>query len=271
MRRRSTSLRMRLVLAAMLASFECAHAQGQQPPETIEADVSARNVSIEADFVGAEIVVFGTVENSRQPSPEAGTYDVVVIVEGVPAPVEVRRRSRVGGLWINTEAVRFASLPSYYAISSTRPIYDIAEADVLTENEIGFEQIRMIPAALGRAERSDSQGLSDFRNAVIRLKQRDGLYIRSDYGVAFVGRSLFRATMPVPPNVPVGGLSTRVFLFREGALLGQFKSGVTLQRAGVERFLHDSALNRPIIYGLATVLIAVSAGLAAALAFRREA
>lgn len=239
--------------------------------ETIEADVSTRSVSIEADFVGAEIVVFGTVENSRQPSAEAGTYDVVIIVEGASEPVVVRKKSSVGGLWINSQSLRFASLPNFYAISSTRPIYDIAEADILTKHEIGFEHIRMTPSFQTRTAPSDAEAISDFRNAVVRLRQTAGLYSRSDYGVAFVGRSLFRATMPVPPNVPVGKLQTRVYLFREGALLGEFKSQVTLQRAGLERFLYDNARKRPISYGIATVIFALAAGLISALAFRREA
>ena len=63
--------------------------------ETVEADVSTRSVSITSGFTGTEIIIFGTVENSRQPSAEAGTYDVVVVVEGTPAPVVVRKKDRV--------------------------------------------------------------------------------------------------------------------------------------------------------------------------------
>lgn len=259
-----------MALVLLSTAWRSASSADERPAETIEADVSTRNVSIEADFVGAEIVVFGTVENSRQPSAEAGTYDVVIIVEGAPEPVVVRKKSSVGGLWVNAQSHRFASLPNYYAISSTRPIYDIAEPDILTKHEIGFEHIRMTPSVQSRTTPSDPDEIAEFRSAVIRLRQRDGLYTRSDYGVAFVGRSLFRASMPVPPNVPVGNLNTRVYLFREGALLGEFKSQVTLERAGIERFLYDNARRRPLTYGIATVVFAVAAGLISALAFRRE-
>ena len=266
-------MRAAFVMACLMACLAIATAASADalPPESVEADVSTRNVSIQADFTGAEIVVFGAVENSRQPSPEAGVYDIVVIVEGAPQPVVVRRKARVGGIYVNAKAIRFASLPNYYAISSTRPIYDIAEAPVLKKYEIGFEHIRMVPTSASRISVLNATELSDFRNAVIRLKERDKLYSRADYGVAFVGRSLFRATMPVPPNVPVGELKARVFLFREGALLGQFTSRVTLRREGVERFLYDSAFKRPLLYGIATVLMAVAAGLASAFALRREA
>ena len=52
-------------------------------------------------------------------------------------------------------------------------------------------------------------------------------------------------------------------------MLSQYKSRVGLERAGVERFLHDTAFNYPLIYGLATVLLAAAAGMTAALVFRK--
>lgn len=245
-------------------------ARGQGVRESVEADVSTRSVSITSSFTGTEILIFGTVENSRQPSAEAGTYDVVVVVEGTPAPVMVRKKANVAGLWVNTRALRFASFPSYYAIASTRPVEEIAEHAVLDKNEIGFGHVRMVPAGGSRTTPRDPDDVKEFRDSVIRLKQRDRLYVTADYGVTFIGRSLFRSTIALPPNVPVGPLVTRVYLLKDGQLLSQYKSQVMLERAGLERFLHDRAYGSPLLYGLATVLLAGAAGLAAAFAFRRS-
>ena len=112
--------------------------------------MSTRSVAITSGFTGTEIIIFGTVENSRQSSPESGTYDVVVVVEGTPAPVVVRRKSRIGGLWVNVRTIRFSSFPSYYAIASTRPVDEIAEHAVLDKNQIGFGHVRMAPSGSGR-------------------------------------------------------------------------------------------------------------------------
>ncbi len=240
--------------------------------ETVEADVSTRSVAITSDFTGTEILIFGTVENSRQSSAEAGTYDVVVVVEGTPVPQVVRRKSNFAGLglWINTREIRFASFPSYYAIASTRPVEEIADRATLDKLEIGFEHVRMVPSGSGtRFAPAGPKEANEFRSAAIRLKLRDRLYVTKDQGVAFIGRSLFRSTISLPPNVPVGPLTTRVYLFREGQVLSQYKSQVILERAGLERFLYDSAQKGPLFYGLSTVLFAAGAGLAAAFAFRR--
>ena len=231
-------------------------AQGER--ESVEADVSARSVSITSGFSGTEILIFGTVENSRQPSAEAGVYDVVVVVEGTPSPVVVRRKGNVAGLWINTTSIRFASFPSYYAIASTRPIDEIAEHAVLDKNEIGFGHVRMVPAGSGRTTPTDPDDAKQFREAVIRLKQRDRLYLTADYGVTFIGRSLFRSTITLPPNVPIGLLVTRVYLLKDGKLLSEYKSQVMLERAGLDRFLYDRAYRSPLLYALATVFIAAA-------------
>lgn len=264
---------MRLAAALVMFALSVFAARAEPVPsrENVEADVSTRSVSITSGFTGTEIIIFGTVENSRQPSAEAGTYDVVVVVEGTPTPVVVRKKARVAGLWVNSSSIRFASFPSYYAIASTRPIDEIAEAAVLNKNEIGFGHVRMVPSGRAYIDLAGTQNAAEFREAVIRLKQRDGLYLKADYGVSFIGRSLFRSTISLPPNVPVGPLTARVYLLKDGQLLGSYQSKVNMERAGVERFLHDTAYERPLLYGVATIILAAMAGLAAAFAFQRAA
>jgi uncharacterized protein (TIGR02186 family) len=237
--------------------------------ESIEADASTRQVAITSSFTGTEILLFGTVENSVQSSAGAGTYDIVAVVEGVSAPIIVRKKSRVGGLWINTSSMKFMPVPSYYAIVSTRPIDELAEPALLDANGIGFEHIRMVPEQTAWKEPLDPAEVASFKEALVRLKERERLYVKSDFGVAFIGRSLFRATVALPPNVPVGPLTVSVYLFKEGKLLGQYKSRLTLEREGVERFIHEFALKKSLLYGLLTVAMATVAGLAAAFAFPR--
>ncbi len=257
------------VFAAVILMLGVAgNVRADAPKEGVEADASTRQVSITSSFTGTEILVFGAVTDSVQPSPEAGTYDIIVVVEGIPAPAVVRKKSRVGGIWINTQSMRFAPLPSYYAIASTRPIDEIAERGVLDANEIGFDHVRMVPLGKGRGNVSDAE-LKDFKAALIRLKEQERVYVKSEFGVSFIGRSLFRATIALPPNVPVGPLTARVYLFKDGQMLGQYKSRVMLQREGIERYIHDIAMSYPFIYGASTVLLASAAGLAAAFAFRK--
>lgn len=240
------------------------------PLETVEADVSTRTLEVTTGFTGHEIIVFGAIDNSQAPEGDANYYDVVVVVEGTPFPIVVRRKSDVGGVWINTSSVTFSSVPSYYAIASTRPIEEIAGPSVLERNAIGFQHIKMTPSASYKGVLKEYE-VAAFRDAVIRLKKKQKLYVTEPKdGVVFAGRSLFRAAIPLPANVPVGPLVARTYLFRKGEAVSAHIARVTLHRAGLERVVHNFAFLHPAGYGLFAVLVAVGSGLLASTFFKRR-
>ncbi len=238
------------------------------PVETVQADVSTRRIAVTSSFSGTEIIIFGAVDNSRQASAEAGLYDVVVVVLGTPTRVVSRRKSPVGGLWINTDSMTFLSVPSYYAIASTRPLDEVASEDVLRATGIGFDHVPLVISE-DDARRGSSE-IKSYRDSVIRLKRRDRLYAIEEYSVAFIGRSLFRASLDLPANVMVGAFETRVFLFRNGELLSQYNARLNLEREGVEDVLHAYAFRFPLLYGLTVVSLAIGAGLLASTVLRRS-
>jgi uncharacterized protein (TIGR02186 family) len=238
------------------------------PQENVEADVSTRSVAITSSFTGTEIVVFGAIDNARHTATEDEQYEIVITVEGARQRLVTRRKSNVAGIWVNTQSVTFADVPSYYAIASTRPLDEIADAIVLRQRDIGFEQIQMQPEG-GWATGLTTADLRQFKDAVVRLKQKERLYVENEFGVRFVGRNLFRATIDLPANVPVGPLATRVYLFRRGQLIDTFESHVQLSREGLERYIYDFAFGYPFLYGVMAVLLAAGAGLAASSIFTR--
>jgi len=244
----------------------------QQPgaKESVQADVSARNVAVTSSFNGIEIVIFGAVDNSQQPSAESGYYDVMIVVEGVPGRIVVRRKNNVAGLWLNTSSATFDVVPSYYAIASTRPIDEITTEEFRASHGVGFQHLRFMPA-FGQTQALSTEDLKEFRQAIVRLKEKQGLYIQDNFRVAFIGKSLFRATIELPANVTVGPFDTRVYLFREEKLLSQYSVRLNLEREGLERHLHRFAFGYPTLYGLMTVAIAIAAGLIASTVFRKAA
>ena len=97
--------RLTLMLVAMLLATPA-----QAAP--LVADLSKHLVAITAGFSGAEVLLFGAVD-------EPG--DVVVIVRGPLRSVTMHRKSRVLGVWANTAKMTFEEVPSFYAIASSRP------------------------------------------------------------------------------------------------------------------------------------------------------
>ena len=60
--------------------------------------------------------------------------------------------------------------------------------------------------------------------------------------MSFIGRSLFRASVDLPVNVPIGRYTADVYLFRDGQLLSKNQSTLKVNKAGFERVVYLLAL-----------------------------
>ena len=238
--------------------------------ESIQADISTRTVAITSSFTGTEIIVFGAVANARKQKDNRNTYEIVVVVEGVRTALVLRRKSKVGGMWLNTEAVRFSSVPSYYALASTKPLDEITEPHIMDQHGIGFGHISMVFATGSENNEINDDVRHSLKAAIVRLKRKQGLYVENRFGAVFVGPSLFRTSINLPANVPVGPLIARVHLFRDGILLDTFESTVQLEREGIGRYIYNFALGYPLLYGIFTVLFAAGAGWVTSTYFARR-
>src|SRR5690606_4351877 len=109
----------------------------------------------------------------------------------------------------------------------------------------------------------------EWRRAVIRLKEKAGLYNTDPRGVRFVDRGLFRAEIALPAEAPIGRYETEVWLFRDGEAISVRRDELTVEKVGVERAIYDFAHAWPWLYGLASVVIAMVTGWAASAVFRR--
>ncbi len=256
------------LLALLLTGLSVAVLAAEKTEE-IESDISSRNIAIESNFTGSRIVIFGTINNSLQADQDVGIYDIAIAIRGPNRTIVTRRKSKVAGIWINQASQTFANAPGYYAVMSNRPLPDIAEQKVLNAYGLGYHSLDFEPVKSGDTKPSEP-GLAEFREAAIRIKQNEGLYIHDPAGVVFVGRNLFRTTIDLPANVPVGTYASDVYLLRKGKVLSHNRSDLTINKEGFERFVFSAAFDYPLIYGILAVIMAVTAGLLASALTRRD-
>jgi uncharacterized protein (TIGR02186 family) len=263
-----------LRLASLLLLLSCAAAQGQQAStpdvkpgtsqEKVQSDISTREIAIQSNFTGIEILIFGSIDFSDTRTPGDGQYDVIAVVRGPSEPIVVRKKERVAGIWVNGPSKTYGTVPSFYAVLSSRPFRAIASDTTLQEHRIGLSDLDF-----GRDITGDPEEQA-FRSAMIRLKENKDLFQEDDDGVTFIGRSLFRATVALPVNVPTGRFLVDVYLFRDGALASESQGTLEVTKAGFEAFIYQLAFAYPFLYGVIGVLIAVLSGLAGWFAFRRD-
>jgi uncharacterized protein (TIGR02186 family) len=230
----------------------------------VQSDVSTREIDIQSNFTGVEILIFGSIDFSDTRTPGEGTYDVIAVVRGPDEPIVVRKKERVAGIWVNGPGKTYGSVPGFYAVLSTRPFRAITSDKTLKELGIGLAELNFGRNMSGNPEEQA------YRSAMIRLKEESDLFQENDGGVQFIGRSLFRGTVTLPVNVPTGRYGVDVYLFRDGEAVSKSLGSLQVTKAGLEAVVYRLAFRHPFIYGLLGVAIAVMCGLAGWFAFRRD-
>ena len=135
---------------------------------------------------------------------------------------------------------------------------------MLERHQIGLAYLRMEPK-----EPPTAGTLADYRAALIRNKQRAGLYGVTLGQVAFLGERLFRTNIYFPANVPTGLYNVEVFLIRDGDVLSAQTTPLVVSKVGFSAEVFEFARSQPFSYGLAAVFGALAAGWLAGAVFRR--
>jgi uncharacterized protein (TIGR02186 family) len=227
-------------------------------------DVSARQVEIRYTFSGAQLLLFGAIAypQGRAPTQPA---DIAVVLRGPVQPILLREKQKIAGIWMNADSSRFRSAPSFYAVASSRPIGDLVDERTASIYELGIHNLQLSPggSSVPEKERHFEAGLLD-------LRSRAGLYSESPQGVEISDGVLYRALITIPSQVPVGTYTAETFLIDRGKVIAAATRDIHVTKLGFERSVALAARRHGFVYGLACVLLSLSLGWAAALAFRRR-
>jgi uncharacterized protein (TIGR02186 family) len=245
----------RLMIVALLAFGLWARSEARA--SELVADLSQHLIAITTAFVGTDVVLFGTSD---------GAGDIAVTVQGPRQDQIVRRKARIAGIWINWDRLDFQRVPSYYAVASSRPIEQIARPDVIARLELGTDHLKLEPVDATGLEISQ---ITAFQDALVRNKQRQGLYSAEPAPVRFIGPRLFRTSLRFPANVPPGIYQVQVFELSDGEVIGAQRSTLVISKIGVEADVFDFAQQRSALYGLLAVVLALTLGWLAGVIFRR--
>lgn len=253
---------MRAALIAVLLALIPAAAGA----ENLVSGLSQDQIQITSNYTGSDLVVFGAIEQSADTDEdsEAGHRDVVVVVRGPSAKMDVRRKQRIVGIWINNREITLNGMPAYYYIASTRPLDKIAPAQTLAQYQIGLDYVKPESASTHNQAK-----VEQFRQAVVRERVRSRLFAEAPAGVEFLGYSLFRVHVPVPASAPRGQYTAEVYLFKDGVVMAAQSTPLFVDQTGLERRLFNFARNDAFAYGVATAIMAMFLGWLSSLIFRR--
>ena len=111
---------------------------------------------------------------------------------------------------------------------------------------------------------------NDFDAAFFRIMQKKKLFSLTEGSVDFLSPQLFRTSIDLPANVPVGWYNATVYLFSGGVLLAKTSESFAISKSGFEQYVTLLAHRSPLAYGLLAVLVAVATGWLASVVFRKD-
>jgi len=230
--------------------------------ESVVAGLSQSRVAITANFDGTGILIFGAVKRETPP-PDGGPLHVVITVAGPSHRVTVRRKERVLGIWINRASVEVDAAPSFYAVATTGPLENILSQTEDLRYRVSISNMIRNVGEQGKADDVDS-----FSDAVIRIRNNNGLYSKSGGIVELTDETLFQTQIALPSNLVEGDYLTRIFLTRDQKVVDEYETTISVRKVGLERWIYNLAHERPLIYGILSLTIAIIAGWLASAIFR---
>ncbi|MBS0534135.1 MAG: TIGR02186 family protein [Proteobacteria bacterium] len=236
--------------------------------ERLVVSLSNHRVAVTSNFVGTEIVLFGTVEPDSPRTALRGGYDIVTTVSGPTVTLRTRRKERVLGIWVNVDSREFIRVPSYLGVLSNRPIQQIADVTTARNLQLGLNHI-ILTQRIG-TDFADTVTDDPFRLNFINLQKEAEQYRDVSNGVTFLTPTVFRVSIPLPANVPTGTYTVDVKLFSGGQMIARTNTALEVIKSGFEQYVFEASQNHGLIYGLVTATMALMIGWFATVVFKRD-
>ncbi|ODT73201.1 MAG: hypothetical protein ABS75_00540 [Pelagibacterium sp. SCN 63-23] len=233
--------------------------------ERLISGVSTESVQITSSFDGERLTFFGSI------TPDAGAtqryvegpFHVVVVVLGPAQDRVAREMTNNFGIWLNTDQVEFARFPSYFHVLSSGRLREITDTNTLITNGILPEAHAIIPNPAGWTK------TLTFGRELVRLMAQEGLFGTQENGVQFLAENFYSAQLTLPSNAPPGPYIAQTYVFKNGEIIARKSEGFAVRKIGFERFLAQSAVQFPFLYGLACVILALVTGWLGGVLFKR--
>ena len=227
-----------------------------QTEPVLVPEVSQDDIQVRQGFVGTELLLFGAILDPR--GAAGSDYDIVVVLKGPTKPIRLREKEQVGGIWINADGTDFRSAPSFFAVSSSRPIEEIVDERTAAIYEFGLGYIQFSPTGI-----IDAEEQTRFMAGLVDLRSRQGLYKEVPGGVGISSKVLYQARIALPSNVQTGEYTAETFAISQGRVVASAIADVAVRKVGFERAVENFAQEWSFIYGLIAVMLSVSMGWAA--------
>jgi len=222
---------------------------GEVRAQAVTLQVTPDVVEINSFFNGHDVTVTGTLP--------AGLGAVVEVI-GPTAEEHLRRKGRLGPLWMNVGNIVVDGAPSLYLVLSSA-------ADLLAGNLVdaawGFPALIQRINLTGDVQDDEKD---KFKHQFLELKESEELYAAWPGGLKVApaedGRLKVTGTFWLPANVRPDTYKVCLTAVKEGRAVERVCTELAVQMVGFPAFLMTMAHEHAALYGILAVIIAIVVG-----------
>lgn len=224
-------------------------------------EVSQSLIEVRQGFTGASLLLYGAV---IAPPQEQTEYDIVVVLKGPAEPIRLREKDRIAGIWMNAGSSDFRSVPSFFAVASSKPVEQLVDERTAAIFELGTRFIQLSPAGAIEPEEQIR-----FARGLVEMRERAGLYAEDPAGVRISEGVLYQARINLPSNVATGPYTAETFAIARGRVVASATARIEVVKAGLEGRVVTYSQQYSLYYGLFAIALSIVMGLVAGRFFAR--
>ena len=139
---------MRGIVPALLIGLITCGCSAPGAAEQLEVSLSNHQVAITSNFVGKDLVLFGTIKPDTARTELRSSYDLVVTVTGPRQTLSTRRKQRVVGIWVNVDSREFVRVPTTTVIGTSMVLTLITMASATVMHAATNHQVDAVLALI---------------------------------------------------------------------------------------------------------------------------
>lgn len=227
----------------------------------LTAKANHDNIKIDFFYHGSTVSVSGVTE--------PGT-DLIVKIASPEGHEVLKEKGRIGGLlWMNVGTLKFDNVPNVYSVHSTKSLGELLPDEEMDRYGVGFRAIEH-RAALEPLKSNEEK--ARWFDEFVRMKEKQNLYASSSGRIEMKekdGKTSYYILTQWPYQAPPGDYIVTVYAVKDGKVVDRAESKVLVEQAGVVKSLAGMAKQNAALYGLLSIISALSAGFGVGLVFRK--
>jgi len=252
----------KVVLLLTFALFTLQFALCTDAFAMLTAKANHDHITIDFFYHGSTVSVRGISEPG---------VDLVIKIASPEGHQLLKKKGKVGGmLWMNVGQLKFENTPNFYEIFSTKKVEDILSKDEMDKNVIGFpalaKHVEIAPVA---NEEEKARWFEEF----VKFKQDSKVYTSAFGNIETTmnpdGKQEYYILTDWPYQAQPGDYLVTVYAVKDHKVVEQATSNVNVAQVGMVKSLAGMAKDTPAMYGFLSIGVALLAGFAVSMVFRK--